>query len=70
MAPLGTKVSVRIKPNRQATWGFHALPAWYIGPAMHHYWCYEVMMQSTGAKQVTDTIQFHHHNAVLPQVTQ
>eukprot|EP00957_Ditylum_brightwellii_P061298 4652497-Ditylum_brightwellii.AAC.1 len=27
MAPLGTKVSVHIKPNLQATWGFHALPA-------------------------------------------
>eukprot|EP00957_Ditylum_brightwellii_P147709 11247657-Ditylum_brightwellii.AAC.1 len=27
MAPLGTKVPVHIKPNRQATWGFHALPA-------------------------------------------
>eukprot|EP00957_Ditylum_brightwellii_P177252 13502995-Ditylum_brightwellii.AAC.1 len=25
---------------------------------------------STGAKQVTDTVRFHHHNAVLPQVTQ
>eukprot|EP00957_Ditylum_brightwellii_P080424 6117107-Ditylum_brightwellii.AAC.1 len=41
MAPLGTKVSVHIKPNCWATWGFHALPAWYIGPAMQHYRCYE-----------------------------
>eukprot|EP00957_Ditylum_brightwellii_P109536 8353791-Ditylum_brightwellii.AAC.1 len=39
MAPLGTKVSVRIKPNKRATWGYHALPGWYIGTAMckaHH----------------------------------
>eukprot|EP00957_Ditylum_brightwellii_P178443 13592054-Ditylum_brightwellii.AAC.1 len=67
MAPLGTKVSVHLKPNCRATWGFHALPAWYIGPAMQHYWCYEVMMHGTGAKQFTNTVHFHHHNAVLPQ---
>eukprot|EP00957_Ditylum_brightwellii_P136404 10403473-Ditylum_brightwellii.AAC.1 len=28
------------------------------------------MMHGTGAKQVTNTVRFHHHNAVLPQVTQ
>eukprot|EP00957_Ditylum_brightwellii_P070215 5334066-Ditylum_brightwellii.AAC.1 len=61
MAPLGTKVSVHIKSNRRATWGFHAQPAWYIGPALCHYRCYEVMMHSTGAKRVTDTVWFPHH---------
>eukprot|EP00957_Ditylum_brightwellii_P184763 14072868-Ditylum_brightwellii.AAC.1 len=67
MAPLDTKVSVHKKPNCWATWGFHALPAWYIGPAMQHHCCYVVMMHSTGAKRVTDTVRFHHHNAVLLQ---
>eukprot|EP00957_Ditylum_brightwellii_P052873 4008859-Ditylum_brightwellii.AAC.1 len=28
------------------------------------------MMHGTGAKRVTDTVRFHHHNAVLLQVTQ
>eukprot|EP00957_Ditylum_brightwellii_P063015 4782537-Ditylum_brightwellii.AAC.1 len=50
MAPLGTKVSVHIKPNPWATWGFHTLLVWYIGPAMRHYWCYDIMMHETGAK--------------------
>eukprot|EP00957_Ditylum_brightwellii_P100138 7631134-Ditylum_brightwellii.AAC.1 len=70
MAPLSTKVLVHIKPNCLATCGFHALLAWYIGPTMQHYCCYKVMMHSTGAKRVTDIVRFHHHNAVLPQVTQ
>eukprot|EP00957_Ditylum_brightwellii_P125605 9573707-Ditylum_brightwellii.AAC.1 len=28
------------------------------------------MMHSTGVKRVTDTVRFHHHKAVLPQVIQ
>eukprot|EP00957_Ditylum_brightwellii_P121507 9267116-Ditylum_brightwellii.AAC.1 len=28
------------------------------------------MMHSTKAKRVTDTVWFHHHKVVLPQVTQ
>eukprot|EP00957_Ditylum_brightwellii_P178870 13624768-Ditylum_brightwellii.AAC.1 len=70
MAPLGAKVLVHIKPNKQATWGYHVLPGWYIGPAMWHYRCYEVMMKSTGAKRITDTVHFHHHNVVMLTVTQ
>eukprot|EP00957_Ditylum_brightwellii_P039105 2956652-Ditylum_brightwellii.AAC.1 len=27
-------------------------------------------MESTGAKRITDTINFHHHKVVLPQITQ
>eukprot|EP00957_Ditylum_brightwellii_P050734 3847113-Ditylum_brightwellii.AAC.1 len=46
MAPLGTKVLLHIKPNRRATWGFHALPAWCIGPAMQQYQCYEFSRKS------------------------
>eukprot|EP00957_Ditylum_brightwellii_P192564 14661171-Ditylum_brightwellii.AAC.1 len=69
MAPLGTKVSVHIKPSKRATWGYHALPGWYIGSTMQLYWCYEVMMKSTGAKHITDTVCFHHHNILMPKVT-
>eukprot|EP00957_Ditylum_brightwellii_P195288 14878576-Ditylum_brightwellii.AAC.1 len=70
MAPLGTKVSVHIKPNKRTTSGYHALPGWYIGPAMRHYQRDEVMMKSTDAKRITNTVHFHHHNIVMPKVTQ
>eukprot|EP00957_Ditylum_brightwellii_P185939 14155823-Ditylum_brightwellii.AAC.1 len=70
MAPLGTKVSAHIKPNKRVTWGYHALPGWYTGPVMRHYWCYEVMMKSIGAKHIIDTVRFHHHNIVMLKVTQ
>eukprot|EP00957_Ditylum_brightwellii_P179611 13681904-Ditylum_brightwellii.AAC.1 len=61
---------VHIKPNKRVTWGYHALPGWYIGSAIWHYRCYEVMMKSTGAKSITNTVRFHNHNIIMPIVTQ
>ena len=42
LAPPGTKVTVHEKPDARGTWSPHAVPAWYTGPAMHHYQCYRV----------------------------
>eukprot|EP00957_Ditylum_brightwellii_P052556 3985313-Ditylum_brightwellii.AAC.1 len=61
MAPLGIGVSVHMKPDRQSSWGYHALQVWYVGPAMQHYRCYKEIMKSSEAKCITDTIEFHHH---------
>lgn len=54
MAPLGTKAFVHIKPNRHASWGFHAADAWYVGPALKHYWC--AALQNTPTEAPPDYI--------------
>eukprot|EP00957_Ditylum_brightwellii_P186217 14176656-Ditylum_brightwellii.AAC.1 len=61
MALSGTKALIHIKLNKRASWGFHADNAWYISPAMDHYWCYKVLLHKTAVQQITDTVRFQHH---------
>eukprot|EP00957_Ditylum_brightwellii_P053208 4034464-Ditylum_brightwellii.AAC.1 len=69
MAPPGTRCYIHIKPHKQASWGFHAEDAWYVGPALQHYRCYTVVMKEKAAQQKTDTVKFKHHGAKVPTVT-
>eukprot|EP00957_Ditylum_brightwellii_P019003 1430359-Ditylum_brightwellii.AAC.1 len=59
MAPPGTKALIHIKPNKRASWGFHADNAWYI----------KVLMHKTAAQRITDTVCFQHHAVQIPQIT-
>ena len=68
-APPGTKVIVHHKPNRRSSWGFHAQPGWYIGPALNHHKCWKFIMEGSRAKRITDTLSFQHHNVKVPQPT-
>eukprot|EP00957_Ditylum_brightwellii_P037346 2826709-Ditylum_brightwellii.AAC.1 len=70
MAPLDKRVSVHFKSNKRKSWGYHALTAWYVGPAKQHYQYYEVIMEPTRARRITNTVKFHHHKVVLPTMTQ
>eukprot|EP00957_Ditylum_brightwellii_P022965 1733528-Ditylum_brightwellii.AAC.1 len=67
-APPGTKALTHIKPNKRASWGFHADYAWYIGPVMDHYWCYKVLMHKKNPQQITGTVRFQHHAVQIPQI--
>jgi hypothetical protein len=42
IAPPGIKVMIHEKPPVRGTWQPHAVPGWYLGPAMLHYRCYRV----------------------------
>jgi hypothetical protein len=41
LAPPGTRVLVHEKPIVRQSWDPRAIDAWYIGPAMKHYRCYQ-----------------------------
>eukprot|EP00957_Ditylum_brightwellii_P177510 13520074-Ditylum_brightwellii.AAC.1 len=69
MAPPGTKCFIHIKPHKRASWGLHTENAWYVGPALKHYWCYTVVIKQSTEQRITDTIRFKHHNVKLPTVT-
>eukprot|EP00957_Ditylum_brightwellii_P092683 7057150-Ditylum_brightwellii.AAC.1 len=69
VAPPGTRCYIHIKPHKQASWGFHAEDAWYVGPALQHYRCYTVVMKEKSAQRITDTVKFKHHGAKVPTVT-
>ena len=56
LAPLGTKVMVHEKPDNRGTWDPHAVEAWYVGLAMHHYRCYRTWVWKTQAECITNTL--------------
>ena len=56
LAPPGTKFIVNEKPDICGTWYPHAVEAWYVGPVMHHYWCYHTWVWKTQAKRITNTL--------------
>jgi hypothetical protein len=56
LAPPGIKVLIHEKPTVRGTWAPHAVPGWYLGPAMHHYRCYRVWARTTRAERITDTL--------------
>ena len=56
MAPPGSKILVHKKPALRGTWAAHAVKAWYLGPTLHHYWCYHVYISETRGERIADTV--------------
>lgn len=69
LAPLGTKFVIHERPTQRASWGNHGKEGWLIGPAMHHYRHYTVIIRDTGGKRVSDTIEFLPMTFVMPTMT-
>ena len=64
---MGTEMLMHLKPVRRHSWGYHALKAYYIGPARKHY---RVLKGVTdlGAVRLTDTWKFKHHSLTVPTI--
>ena len=43
-------------PALRGTWVAHAVNAWYLGPALHHYWCYHLYISETRGECIADTV--------------
>ena len=56
MGPPGSKILVYKKPALRGTWAAHAVNAWYLGPALHHYWCYRVYILETRGERIANTV--------------
>ncbi len=39
MAPPESNILIHTKPSNRASWAFHGLQGWYIGPVLQHYCC-------------------------------
>ena len=68
MVPPGTTCCVQIKHQSRTLWGLNILDAFYVGPAMNHYWYYQTIIPATGAEHISDTIIFQHHSIQTPHV--
>ena len=69
LAPLGTKIIIHERPDQRPSWGKHGKEGWLIGPAIHHYRHYTVIVSDTGGKRVSDTIEFLPMKFVMPTTT-
>ena len=69
LAPAGTKVLVHEKPSQQASWAYHGVEGWYIGPSLHHYHCLKCYLLSMGGTQDADTVQFFPKQVPFPKVS-
>jgi hypothetical protein len=54
--PPGMRVVAHEKIHQRGTWSPHGLNARYLGPAPHHYHCYNVWIWDTKATSITDTV--------------
>ena len=56
LAPPGTKALIYEAATRRAAWAPHAVNGWYLGPAMHHYWCGQYFIDLTRATRISNSI--------------
>ena len=66
LAPAGTRVMIHEKSSVWGTWAPHAVHGWYLGPAMHHYWCYKVYLKETAAERIADTFAWFPRHVSIP----
>jgi len=69
LVPPGTKVILHSKPDHRASWAYHGLNGWYVGPAPQHYRCLTCYVPQTHKDRVTDTAILIPHHIPLPQTS-
>ena len=67
MAPPGTKILIHSKPTKRASWAFHGVEGWYIGPSFEHYRCVKCYIPKTRSEVSSDTIQFIPSYVPIPE---
>jgi hypothetical protein len=58
LAPMGCRVLIHAKPSTRRSWDYRAKQGFYVGPALDHYRCYELVKSDTKQKVISDTVQF------------
>ena len=65
----GTKVIIHEKPQQRASWAFHGVDGWYIGPSPEHYRCVKCFLPTQKSERDADTVSFHPHTVEFPAVS-
>jgi hypothetical protein len=58
LAPMGCRVLIHAKPSIRRSWDYRAKQGFYVGPALNHYRCYELVKFDAKQKVISDTVQF------------
>jgi hypothetical protein len=69
LAPVGCRVLIHTKPAMRRSWDYRAKHGFYIGLALDHYRCYELVKSETKHKVISNTISFRHSYLQIPGVS-
>jgi len=69
LAPMGCRVLILAKSRTCRSWDYRAKQGFYLGPALDHYRCYELVKSDTKQKVISDTVQFRHAYLQIPAVS-
>jgi hypothetical protein len=66
LAPPGIRALVYEDPQTRQSWAPHGKEAWYLGPALEHYRCYQFHIPETRGQRITGTATFFPHHCQMP----
>jgi hypothetical protein len=66
---MGCRVLIHAKPSVCRSWDYRAKQGFYVGPALDHYRCYELVKSNTKQKVISDTVRFRHAYLQIPAVS-
>jgi hypothetical protein len=69
LVPVGCRVLIHAKPSTRCSWDYRAKQGFYVGPALNHYRCYELVKLETKQKVISNTVQFRHAYLQIPAVS-
>ena len=61
LAPAGCKVILHDGTEHRPSWANHGSRGFYIGPALKHYRCYDVLMVKSNDTSISNTVDFFPH---------
>ena len=67
-ASLDTKLFIHEKPSSRESRSPHAVPGWYIGPALSHYRCFRTWITETNTERIVDTVVWYPQGYYMLQV--
>ena len=62
LRPLGWDIIAHKKTGTRNSWDLRGAVGWNVGVALQHYQCHTIAEKSTRSAQVSDTVEFIHHN--------
>jgi len=66
LLPLGMLVLIHDSVDKRRSWDPHGVPGYYLGPAAHHYRCFNVWSPTTNGLRISDSLSWHPTNVNLP----
>ncbi len=69
LTPVGCRNLIHAEPVTRRSWDYRAKQGFYVGPALDHYRCYELVKSETKQKVISNTVEFRHAYLQIPAVS-